>query len=84
MINAGAGIRTLVGLRQQVLSLSPLASSGTPAKERQTSMKILNPYNNTQKVQITSENYLKLKNFEKIIECSGRDSNPSLRLERPK
>ena len=29
--NAGAGIRTLVGLRQQVLSLSPLASSGTPA-----------------------------------------------------
>ena len=30
-INAGAGIRTLVGLRQQVLSLSPLASSGTPA-----------------------------------------------------
>lgn len=33
--NAGAGIRTLVGLRQQVLSLSPLASSGTPAKGRQ-------------------------------------------------
>jgi hypothetical protein len=30
-LNAGAGIRTLVGLRQQVLSLSPLASSGTPA-----------------------------------------------------
>ncbi len=30
-MNAGAGIRTLVGLRQQVLSLSPLASSGTPA-----------------------------------------------------
>ena len=29
--DAGAGIRTLVGLRQQVLSLSPLASSGTPA-----------------------------------------------------
>jgi hypothetical protein len=29
--SAGAGIRTLVGLRQQVLSLSPLASSGTPA-----------------------------------------------------
>lgn len=32
MCDAGAGIRTLVGLRQQVLSLSPLASSGTPAK----------------------------------------------------
>jgi hypothetical protein len=31
MLSAGAGIRTLVGLRQQVLSLSPLASSGTPA-----------------------------------------------------
>ena len=29
--SAGAGIRTLVGLRQQVLSLSPLAGSGTPA-----------------------------------------------------
>ncbi len=31
LFDAGAGIRTLVGLRQQVLSLSPLASSGTPA-----------------------------------------------------
>ena len=29
--SAGEGIRTLEGLRQQVLSLSPLASSGTPA-----------------------------------------------------
>jgi hypothetical protein len=29
--DAGDGIRTHVGLRQQVLSLSPLASSGTPA-----------------------------------------------------
>ena len=29
--DAGAGIRTLVGLRQRVLSPSPLASSGTPA-----------------------------------------------------
>ena len=38
--NAGAGIRTLVGLRQQVLSLSPLASSGTPASYK---FKMLRP-----------------------------------------
>ena len=25
-----------------------------------------------------------IKNLNKFFECSGRDSNPSLRLERPK
>ena len=30
MLDAGAGIRTLVDLRQQVLSLSPLASRAPP------------------------------------------------------
>ena len=31
----GAGIRTLVDLRQQVLSLSPLAARAPPLKERE-------------------------------------------------
>ena len=63
--SAGAGIRTLVDLRQQVLSLSPLASRAPPLKK--------------------NKGYIEtIKNLNNFLECSGRDSNPSLRLERPK
>ena len=59
---ARAGIRTLVDLRQQVLSLSPLAAR-TPSRMRGKE--------------------IPKKSF-KYKKCSDRDSNPSLRLERPK
>ena len=40
-INAGAGIRTLVDLRQQVLSLSPLAARAPPPRIKGKSLKTL-------------------------------------------
>ena len=63
--SAGEGIRTLEGLCQQVLSLSPLAA-------RAPLLCIILNLNH-------SKGSLNLEN----LKCSGRDSNPSHRLERP-
>ena len=66
LLDAGAGIRTLEDLCQQVLSLSPLASRAPPLMKTKVKLETI-------------------KNLNKFfLKCSGRDLNPSLRLERPK